>query len=107
MKMLLTMLLLVPVQAFTAPVNINSADAATIAEALPGIGPKKAEEIVKYRTEHGQFKSVQELENVNGIGSKTLKAIEKDIVIEQAVEQSGTKPPAENPPPVQLQNNNH
>ena len=36
---------------FAAPVNVNTADAKTISDALSGIGLKKAEAIVKYRTE--------------------------------------------------------
>ena len=49
------------------PVNINRADAATLAGSLKGIGMRKAEAIVAYRTEHGPFKSVDELANVKGI----------------------------------------
>ena len=54
------------------PVNINRADAATLAASLRGIGLRKAEAIVAYRTEHGPFKSVDELANVKGIGARTL-----------------------------------
>jgi len=57
------------------PVNINRADAATIAGSLRGIGLRKAEAIVAYRTEHGPFKSVDELVNVKGIGAKTLEQL--------------------------------
>lgn len=42
---------------------------------LPGIGPSKAEAILKYREEHGPFKSVEELKNVSGIGEKTLEKL--------------------------------
>jgi competence protein ComEA len=58
-----------------APVNINTADAATLAGALRGIGLKKAEAIVAYRSEHGPFKSVDELVNVKGIGERTLEQL--------------------------------
>jgi len=54
-------------------VNINSADAATLADALQGIGPAKAEAIVAYREKHGPFKSVDDLVMVQGIGEKTLE----------------------------------
>ena len=57
------------------PVNINRADAATLADSLKGIGMRKAEAIVAYRTEHGPFKSVDELANVKGIGAKTLEQL--------------------------------
>ncbi|KRE88408.1 competence protein ComEA [Frateuria sp. Soil773] len=55
------------------PVNVNKADAATIAEALDGIGQSKAEAIVAYRDAHGPFKSVEELAQVKGIGQATLE----------------------------------
>lgn len=64
-----------------APVNINTADAKTISESLSGIGQKKAEAIVKYRTEVGPFKTVEELANVSGIGEKTVQKIKNDILL--------------------------
>lgn len=48
-------------------VNLDTADAATL-ELLPGIGRVSAAAIVKYRTQHGPFKSLQEIQNVPGIG---------------------------------------
>jgi competence protein ComEA len=67
-----------------SPVNINTADAKTIGEALSGIGLKKAEAIVKYREEKGAFKSVDDLVNVDGIGEKTIEKIKNDILISDA-----------------------
>ena len=59
--------------AFAAtPVNVNKADAQTIATSLDGIGVSKAEAIVAYRDAHGPFKSVDDLGNVKGVGAKTL-----------------------------------
>ena len=69
---------------FAAPVNINTADAKTIAEALQGIGLKKAEAIVQYRTEHGPFKTIEELANVPGIGEKTIEKNKADILLGDA-----------------------
>lgn len=57
----------------TGSVNINSADAATLADRLNGIGLKKAQAIVSFREQHGPFKSVDELVNVTGIGEATLE----------------------------------
>lgn len=57
----------------TTLVNINSADAATLAERLNGIGLKKAEAIVSFREQNGPFKSVDDLVNVAGIGAATLE----------------------------------
>ena len=54
-------------------VSINTATAEQIAEAVTGIGLKKAEAIVKYREEHGAFESLEELLEVKGIGEKTLE----------------------------------
>ncbi|MEF3074320.1 helix-hairpin-helix domain-containing protein [Methylobacter sp. Wu1] len=67
--------------AVAAPVNINSADAKTISESLSGIGQKKAEAIVKYRTEVGPFKTAEELANVSGIGEKTVQKNKSDILL--------------------------
>ncbi|MGZ4955359.1 MAG: ComEA family DNA-binding protein [Methylobacter sp.] len=68
-----------------APVNINTADAKTIGEALSGIGLKKAEAIVKYRETKGEFKTVEDLVNVDGIGPKTVEKIKNDILLSDAV----------------------
>lgn len=54
------------------PVNINKADAQTIAASLDGIGLGKAQAIVAYRNAHGPFKSADEVGKVKGIGAKTL-----------------------------------
>lgn len=59
--------------AFAAtPVDVNHADAATIATSLDGIGMSKAQAIVAWRGEHGSFKTVDDLRQVKGIGEKTL-----------------------------------
>lgn len=69
---------------FTAPatfaemININKADAATF-DTLDGIGAKKAEAIVTYRTEHGEFKTLEDLKEVKGIGDKLFDKIKADI----------------------------
>jgi len=60
--------------------NINTANAEQISSAMSGIGESKAKAIVKYRSSHGKFKSVHDLENVKGIGSKTV-AINKDKIM--------------------------
>lgn len=61
-----------------AAVNINTATEAEL-ETLNGIGPAKAKAIVEYRKKQGGFKSIDELENVEGIGSKTLNNLRKDL----------------------------
>jgi len=54
-------------------VDINVADAATIAENLNGIGESKARAIVAYRAEHGKFANEQDLIKVKGIGAKLIE----------------------------------
>ena len=66
------------------PVNINSADANTIAEALQGIGPVKAQAIVDYRAANGDFKSVEELKLIAGIGDALLMQIQPFLIIDVA-----------------------
>lgn len=54
-------------------VNINTADAATLASVLDGVGLKKAEAIVAHREEHGRFDSPEDLARVKGIGEATVR----------------------------------
>jgi competence protein ComEA len=56
-----------------AGIDINSAPAAELAEALQGVGLRKAEAIVRYREQFGPFESVEELAEVKGIGAATLE----------------------------------
>jgi len=66
------------------PVNVNSASAEEIAEALKGVGMSKAEAIVSYRSEHGQFKHIDELVNVKGIGIRTVDINREYILLENS-----------------------
>jgi|GEM_PF-509214 competence protein ComEA len=61
-----------PTRASTALVNINTADAATLAREMKGIGESKARAIVEHRQKNGAFRSIDELALVKGIGAKTL-----------------------------------
>ena len=63
-----------------AGININKADQATLST-LPGIGPAKASAIVEYREQHGKFRTVDELQNVKGIGKKTLNKFRDKISV--------------------------
>ncbi len=55
-----------------ASINVNTASAEEIATALVGVGLAKAEAIVAYREANGAFQDVYELENVKGIGARTI-----------------------------------
>src|SRR5688500_19234627 len=82
MKKLL--LILVTLFAFTgsvyAAVNINTATQVEL-ETLRGIGPAKAKAILDYRKNKGSFKSVEDLQNVSGIGPATVQKLRKDITV--------------------------
>jgi competence protein ComEA len=64
---------LVPMVAWGGQVNINTADASTLARELEGIGPAKAQAIVEYRQANGPFKSPEDLLKVQGIGARVLE----------------------------------
>ncbi len=63
-------------------VNINTADAQTLAERLVGVGLSRAEAIVRYREEHGRFVAVEELTAVSGIGPATVERNRAIVVLE-------------------------
>jgi competence protein ComEA len=59
--------------AAVAPVDLNTADVATLAAGLRGIGESKARAIVEYRRINGPFKTIDDLALVKGIGSRTIE----------------------------------
>ena len=61
-----------------AAVNINTATKEELTT-LKGIGDKRAQDIIDYRTKNGSFKSVDELEKVPGIGPGTMKQIRSQL----------------------------
>lgn len=73
---------LAPIMAWAGPVDINKADAATIAKELQGIGLSRAQAIVAYREKNGAFKSADELRKVKGIGARTLELNRANIRVE-------------------------
>ncbi|MFT6387248.1 MAG: competence protein ComEA [Cellvibrionaceae bacterium] len=64
-----------------AVVNINSASAEAIADAMKGVGFKKAQAIVGWRKKNGRFTSLDQLLEIKGIGEKTLAANKKRITL--------------------------
>jgi competence protein ComEA len=65
-----------------AAVDINSAGKQEL-EALPGIGPAKAEAIIQYRQDNGLFATVDELTKVKGIGEKSLEDLRGHIEVKK------------------------
>lgn len=70
---LLLSLLMLGGAAASDKVNINTADAETLARVLTNVGASKAEEIVAHRAANGPFKSADELATVKGIGLSTVE----------------------------------
>ncbi len=74
-------------------ININLAPATELAKNLPGIGPAKATAIVRYREQHGPFKTIDALVNVKGIGPGILAKIKALVAVGNADNNDGTKQP--------------
>lgn len=64
----------------TLPLNINTATAVELTK-LEGIGNTKAAAIISYREANGEFKTVEELLNVEGIGEKMLENIRESVCV--------------------------
>lgn len=62
-------------------INLNTASGPEL-ELLPGIGPALAARILEYRRQHGRFRSIEELDNVKGIGPRTLEKLRPLVTIE-------------------------
>lgn len=62
-------------------VNINTATQEEL-QTISGIGEKRAKDIVAYREQNGLFKSVDELSNISGIGTKTLEKLKSEVSID-------------------------
>jgi competence protein ComEA len=95
-------LLLISLSAFVTatlagPININTADAATLSRELKGIGMKRAEAIVEYRRKFGPFKSAEELALVKGIGPAAIQK-NRDFIriadVKQAAKSAAESPRA-------------
>ena len=60
-------------------IDVNTADAYEL-QRLPGIGEKRAQDIIAYREEHGPFRTVDELTEVSGIGPVILEGLREYAV---------------------------
>jgi competence ComEA-like helix-hairpin-helix protein len=61
-------------------IDLNQADEAELLQ-LPGIGPNRVKQILKYRNAHGGFRTVDELRNVHGIGTATLETLRQWVCV--------------------------
>ena len=66
----------------TQSVNINTADAETLAHNLSGVGKSRAKEIVRYREAYGPFFSVDDLLEVRGVGKSIVEKNRDRITLE-------------------------
>ena len=64
-----------------ALININTATAQELCS-LPGIGETLSARIIAYRSEHGLFKSIDEIMSVSGIGAKTYQNLKSYITVD-------------------------
>ncbi|WP_086312885.1 competence protein ComEA [Enterococcus sp. 7F3_DIV0205] len=62
----------------TNKINLNQASETEL-QALPGVGQKKAQEIIRYREENGGFKTIEDLKNISGFGEKTFDKLKESI----------------------------
>jgi len=74
----------------TAPVNINTATQEQL-ETLPGLGAKVAQRIIDYRQKNGNFKKVEDLMNVKGIGEKSFLKLKPLLVAQQKTDADAKK----------------
>jgi competence protein ComEA len=75
---------LLPAVVWAGPVNVNTADASTLARELEGIGPAKAQAIVEYRQQNGPFRAPEDLLKVQGIGERVLEQNRGNIRVDKA-----------------------
>nr|WP_283775124.1 helix-hairpin-helix domain-containing protein [Bacillus zhangzhouensis] len=61
-------------------VNVNQADTAEL-QTINGIGPAKAEAIIAYREEHGEFEQIEDLRNISGFGEKTVERLKSQLTV--------------------------
>lgn len=76
--------MLAPLWVLAGPVDLNTADATTLAKELDGVGAARAKAIVEYRERNGKFKSVDELLNVKGIGPQVLEQNKGNLQVREA-----------------------
>ncbi len=73
------------------PLDLNQATAEQF-EMLPGLGPKKAQALVEFRTKSGGFKNVQQIVRVKGIGPKMFKRLQPYLFVGALSSRTSARP---------------
>ena len=80
-------------QLAAAALNLNTATKEELV-ALSGIGPAKAQAIIDYRSQHGGFKSVDELKDVKGIGARRFEKLKAELTVGPGPAKAASRPEA-------------
>jgi len=80
-------------QLAVAALNLNTATKEELV-ALNGIGPAKAQAIIDYRTQHGGFKSVDELKDIKGIGARRFEKLKAELTVAPVAAKTAARPEA-------------
>ena|SRR5687767_4157689 len=100
LSLFVAIITLMPALSSAGPVNVNTADASTLAKELKGIGPARAQAIIDHRTQHGPFKAADDLTLVKGIPQKVVDENRENIRVDAAARPAPAKagkPPAARP----------
>jgi len=86
--------------ASAGPININTADARSLADGLDGIGPSRAQSIVQWREIHGPYQTVDDLAEVPGISERFVELNRSLLTVGEAPAAAATDEtkPAEGAP---------
>ena len=92
MKMLMKVfcLMLLGIGTAWSAVNINTATQSEL-ESVKGLGPTKAKAIIAYREKNGQYKSVDELDQVRGFGKSTIDKLRSELTVESVKKTASAK----------------
>ena len=82
-RLLLALVIALAAPLANAALDLNTATKDDLV-ALSGIGPAKAQAILDYRTQHGGFKTVEELKDVKGIGARRFERLKSEITVAPA-----------------------